>query len=226
MGLAIQDGADIRRSWSKAADEVLVEVESNGSLVGQSGLGQAGAPRPPSGNGAAPPFVDCHQEVAVAVAGEVRVHTRIRGDLVRRGHVFRSSSRAEAVAHLAEELWVPPLHLTLARTVRRLDGHFSVAAITVREPGRLVCTSYGVPVLLTQVDGGVLVVSGPTARLPGRRSVSLRVGEIAVVDAGGFDVLAPDAMGRVARIPWAGAGAESAATAGRAGVPGSASRRP
>ena len=77
-----------------------------------------------------PPITNEDRKLAVVLNGEIYNHRRLRDQLVRDGHEFRSRGDTETIAHLAEDL--PPVELA-----RRLEGMFAFAVWDDRR-GRLV----------------------------------------------------------------------------------------
>jgi glucosamine 6-phosphate synthetase-like amidotransferase/phosphosugar isomerase protein len=107
---------------------------------------------------------------------------------------------AERAADLIEAHWIPPLHLAVSRALAGLTGAFQWITMSTNEPGRVICASRGFALCLGMTEDGVVVCSDPSDVLEDMEGVvSLRSGEIGVVDADGWDLLAPDAMARVRR---------------------------
>jgi asparagine synthase (glutamine-hydrolysing) len=67
-----------------------------------------------------PPITDEHENIGVALNGEIYNFEVIRKGLLERGHTLSTRGDTEVIAHLAEEL--PPVELA-----RALDGMFAIA---------------------------------------------------------------------------------------------------
>lgn len=109
-------------------------------------------------------------------------------------------SAAGLLAERLEDRWIPPLQLSVSRALTGLNGAFHLVALTVHEPGRMVCAARGTGLCLGVCEDGVIVGSEPSAVLSETGRVAfLHGGEIGVLDSDGWDVLAGDALARVRR---------------------------
>src|SRR3989304_1996652 len=87
------------------------------------------------------PHTDCTEEIAVVHNGIVENFAELRAELETLGHVFKSKTDTEVVPHLIEEEMKQGLSLTEAvrKAANRLDGSYSIAVVSSREPNRIVC---------------------------------------------------------------------------------------
>ena len=132
------------------------------------------------------PHISCGGRVALVHNGIIENFAEIRRSLV--GHRFRSETDTEVVAHLFEEQLRKhkPIE-ALARTVRRLQGSFALAAILKDAPGEIYAARQGSPLVIGRADGETILASDTPAILPvTRRVIYLNDGEIAQ--------LSPDAV--------------------------------
>ena len=200
-GLAVQNGIglDMRRAAGRL--EALGDLLEREPVVGESGIAHtrwATHGEPTVGN--AHPHVDCSSEIAVCHNGIIENADVLRAELIRRGHEFQSDTDTEVLAHLIEEHWLPPLHLSVARALNMVEGTFGIAVMSSREPGRIVCARRGSPLLIGLGSGRVFAASDAAALLPyTRRVVYLDDGELAVIDSSGCDILSMDAMSRIVK---------------------------
>ena len=200
-GMAVQNGTglEMRRAAGRlAALGTLLDAEP---VHGESGIAHtrwATHGEPTVAN--AHPHADCSGEIAVCHNGIIENADILRAELIRRGHSFTSDTDTEVLAHLIEEHWLPPLHLSVARALAMVEGTFGIAVMSAREPGRIVCARRGSPLLLGLGNGRIFAASDAAALLPyTRRVVYLDDGELAVLDSSGADILSIDAMSRIAK---------------------------
>ncbi len=81
------------------------------------------------------PHVDCGGRLAVIHNGIVENHRTLRDELASRGHVFRSETDSEVVAHLLEEEFAATpdnFAVAFARAFARLEGLNAVIAMNAR----------------------------------------------------------------------------------------------
>ncbi len=201
-GLAIQNGRGLmtRRTAGRVADlEALVRNDELVDLTGGSGIGHTrwathGAPTTENAH----PHADCTGEISVVHNGIIENSSVLRAELEKKGHVFRSDTDTEVLAHLIEEVWIPPLQLAVSRAVSMVEGTFGIAVMTSREPGRLVAARRGSPLMVGIGDGETFAASDAAAILEHtRRVMYLDDGEMAVLDAEGCDVVE---FGRMVKV--------------------------
>mgnify|MGYP000285871419 CR=1 FL=1 len=105
--------------------------------------------------------------VAVVHNGIVENHVELKEELRGRGHTFRSETDTEVIAHLLAERVEAgePLREALTNTLRRLQGSFAVAAVSVREPEKVVAARHQSPLVVGLGDGENFLASAVQALL-------------------------------------------------------------
>src|SRR2546423_13038445 len=112
-----------------------------GSANGQhSGIGHtrwATCGEPSEGN--AHPHRDCTGNLAIVHNGIIENHIQLRQKLIACGHVFRSATDSEVVAHLVEARVDAGAGLLEAvrLAARELNGSFALVAIDAPDPGTI-----------------------------------------------------------------------------------------
>jgi glutamine---fructose-6-phosphate transaminase (isomerizing) len=95
------------------------------------------------------PLTGCEEdEIAVVLNGIVENFWELRVRLVSSGHVFRSETDAEVVAHLVEEHYEGDLAAAVRHTCAELEGHFALVALHRDHPELLVGTRRHCPLVL------------------------------------------------------------------------------
>ncbi len=198
-GLAIQNGRGLEIRRVAGRIEGLSRAVLERPVDGSSGIAHTRwATHGPPTETNAHPHVDTAGEIAVVHNGIIENADLLREELKRRGHVFRSDTDSEVLAHLISEQKEPPLHLAVARALRLVEGTYGIAVISAREPGRVVCARRGSPLMIGLGKGAVYAASDASAILPyTRRVLYLDDGELAVIDATGCDIICADALTRV-----------------------------
>lgn len=82
------------------------------------------------------PHSDCSGKVAVVHNGIIENFVQLRGLLESEGHVFRSETDTEIVAHLIEKYYKGDLIEALARTTDDLQGAYGLAVMHVDHRAR------------------------------------------------------------------------------------------
>jgi glutamine---fructose-6-phosphate transaminase (isomerizing) len=209
-GIAVIDGASIQvvRSAGK-----LRELEENLRLAkveGSFGLGHtrwATHGRPTEEN--AHPHRDCSGTLVVVHNGIIENYKDLKRELAAAGHTFKTETDTEVIAHLIEEARKGDgvsLEAAVRATVPRLQGSYAFAAVSSRDPRKIVATRNGPPLVIGLGKDEYFVASDIPAILHHTRDVFfLDDREIAVVTEGGVVITdhdgAPVAK-RVQRITW------------------------
>jgi glucosamine--fructose-6-phosphate aminotransferase (isomerizing) len=185
-GLALQ--VDGRIETIKQAGRLgrLVEAlgEGNGDLSGAwAGVGHtrwATHGRPNQAN-AHPQIGD---GVAVVHNGIIENFAELKEELIGRGVAFTSDTDTEVIAHLLAEGMEDgaPLREALASALKRLRGSFAVAALSAREPGKVVAARNQSPLVVGLGEDENYLASAVGALLKETREfILVENGEIAEV---------------------------------------------
>jgi glucosamine--fructose-6-phosphate aminotransferase (isomerizing) len=137
------------------------------------------------------PHVDCNDEIAVVHNGIIENFAELKAELELLGHVFKSKTDTEVIPHLVEEKMKQGVSLTEAvrETANRLDGSYSLAVISSKEPDKIVCARRESPLVLGVGDKGVYLASDIPAFLPlTNKAVIIENGELAVLNASGYEI--------------------------------------
>src|SRR5215210_8295788 len=122
--------------------------------------------------------------VAVVHNGIIENHVELKEELRERGHTFRSETDTEVIAHLLAERVEEgePLREALTKTLGRLQGSFAVAAVSVREPEKVVAARHQSPLVVGLGEGENFLASAVQALLGETREFLLvENGEIAEI---------------------------------------------
>lgn len=138
------------------------------------------------------PHDGCGKGVVVIHNGIVENYAALRGELLSRGHEFRSETDSETIVHLLEERLEAGNDLlgALREVGTRLEGSQAIVAMSPTEPGALVAARIGNAggVVIGYGEGEMFVASDLAAILPHTHEVAfLADGQLARVDAEGAD---------------------------------------
>ncbi len=154
------------------------------------------------------PHTDCGGTIAVTHNGIIENAGALRTALTKRGHVFRSETDTEVLAHLIEELHGKGASLgdAVAGALHQVEGTYGIAVLSTREPDTVVAARKGSPLLVAIGTGENWVASDASAVLAHTRSVVyLDDGEIAVVrphDYRILDLAAVEKEKAVTHVEW------------------------
>jgi len=172
-------------------DEVHARYDLD-DLPGRMGLGHIrwathGAPLQVNAH----PQVDCDAKIAVAQNGIIENYAEIKKELELAGHVFNSKTDTEVVPHLIEEKLKKGLRFSdaLRETLNRLEGSYSVAVISVDDPGRIMCAQKENTLTIGVAKDAVYCSSDIPTFLPMTNEiVAVESGEVAILSESGYEI--------------------------------------
>ncbi len=197
-GIAVMEGDALQvvRRRGKVAE--LAHTVGHFALTGTCGIGHtrwATHGRPSEAN--AHPHSSCAGDIAVVHNGIIENFSDLREELAQRGHVLRSETDTEVIAHLIEEAFesAPSGNSEasgLAEAVRiasmRLVGSYGLAVSSTREPGVIITTRRDMPIIVGEAADGSYIASDAIAVLRATRDVVyLEDGQLARLSPEGID---------------------------------------
>jgi glucosamine--fructose-6-phosphate aminotransferase (isomerizing) len=138
-------------------------------------------------------------EIAVVHNGIIENFEPLRARLQQQGYAFVTQTDTEVIAHLIHAHYDGDLLAAVTKAVAEFHGAYAIAAMTTREPGRVVGARAGSPLLVGVGEHDHFLASDASALAPvTRRVVYLDEGDIADIGRDGYAIF--DAGGgRVAR---------------------------
>ncbi len=138
------------------------------------------------------PHVDCGGSLAVVHNGIIGNYLPLKRSLREAGHVFRSDTDTEVIAHLLESHVARGGDLleALRACLRVLRGAYALGVIAASDPHRLLVAKHGAGSVVVGLGGdGAYVASDIPAILPHTRDVLILAdGDVAVVTREGIEV--------------------------------------
>jgi glucosamine--fructose-6-phosphate aminotransferase (isomerizing) len=143
--------------------------------------------------------------IAVVHNGIIENYESLRQQLTAQGYVFTSDTDTETIAHLVDLTLKtePDLFLAVQTACRKLVGAYAIAVIDHRQPGRIIVSREGSPLLLGLSDHGNYAASDASALLQVTRNmVYLENGDIAELTASGvrIETLAGETVDRPVHV--------------------------
>ena len=163
-------------------------------LGGQIGLGHtrwATHGRPSEEN--AHPHTDCTGDLVVVHNGIIENYLGLKEKLSREGHVFRSETDTEVLAHLIEKHLRGDLEEAVRRALREVTGAYAIGVLWRGDPHRIVGARCSSPLVVGLGEGEFLLASDIPAVLSHTRSVLfLDDNEVATLSPEGVHVTTLD----------------------------------
>ncbi|HTO11429.1 MAG TPA: glutamine--fructose-6-phosphate transaminase (isomerizing) [Candidatus Binatia bacterium] len=210
-GVAVLGAAgamEVRRAAGRM--RVLEGILRERPVAGSLGIGHtrwATHGRPSDEN--AHPHTDCTGSLVVVHNGILENYLEIKERLAADGHVFKSETDTEVLAHLIEHHLKSAGRLDRAvkRALNEVRGSYAVGVMAAAAPDRLVAAKHGAGSVVIGLGKGEMFVASDIPAILGhtRDVLILEDGEVAVVTAAGVELstLADEPVQREpVRILW------------------------
>ena len=139
------------------------------------------------------PHLDCSGDIAIVHNGIIENFDTLKKYLQGKGHVFRSDTDTEVIAHLIEDDYTGNLLETIALSLAKVEGTYGLAVLSKKEPQKLYAARKGSPLLIGKGKDELFIASDVAAILRYTNEiVYLEDGEIAELSIDGFHVRSED----------------------------------
>jgi glucosamine--fructose-6-phosphate aminotransferase (isomerizing) len=176
-------------------------------LAGAYGIGHtrwATHGRPSEEN--AHPHRDCSGDIVIVHNGIIENYMPLKAALKAEGHVFTTETDTEVIGHLIEKHFRGSLEEAFRAALAELQGAFAVAAISAKDPGKIVAAKSGPPIVVGLGDGETFLSSDINPILSYTpKIVFLEDGEMTVLDGSGarfFDFAGRPLEKKVEILAW------------------------
>ncbi len=192
VGIATLQGKKLFIKKDSGKIDTVHALHNLDALPGRLGIGHTrwathGAPYKENAH----PHTDCNNQVAVVHNGIIENFAELKAELETLGHVFRSKTDTEVIAHLIEEqLKAGSSFVDAVReTVKRLDGSYAIAVISAKEPNQIVCARKESPLVLGVAEDSIYVASDIPAFLSKtNKSVIVQDGEFIILRDNEYEI--------------------------------------
>ncbi len=137
------------------------------------------------------PHIDQQGSVAVVHNGIIENYLEIKEKLTLEGHVFKSDTDTEVIPHLIQKFMDEGFDLEHAvrKTIEIIQGAYALAAISSKEPDKIVATRKDSPLIVGLGENGYYLASDSPAILKYAKNIIYpEKGEIVIVDRKGVVV--------------------------------------
>lgn len=136
------------------------------------------------------PHWDCKNEIFVVHNGIIENYKILKENLINEGHIFTSETDTEVIAHLIEKYYKDNLENAVIRALKDIRGTYGLAAISIKDPDKLVVARLSSPLIIGINGDEFLVASDPSAIITTTRQIIiLEDNEVAVIKKDGLTIL-------------------------------------
>ncbi len=185
IALVVADKDTITLCKSPGKIKALEDILQKKPLRGSTGIAHTrwathGAPTQANAH----PHLDCAGRIAVVHNGIIENYEGLRAGLIKEGHVFKSQTDTEVIAHLIEKFYDGcSLEDAVRRALKEVVGSFAIGVISTKEPEKIVGARSGSPLIVGLGKNENFLASDVSAVLGSTKEVIfLEENEVAILD--------------------------------------------
>jgi glucosamine--fructose-6-phosphate aminotransferase (isomerizing) len=163
-GMSVQNGETIvtlKRAGKIVDFEKVVKKNSPHGTIGMAHTRWATHGAPTEEN--AHPHTSCRGDIVVVHNGIIENCGALRKKLEAEGHVFRTETDTEVLAHLIEKYFEGNLEDAVRRALRKVEGTYGLVVMSSKDRNKLVAARLGSPLVLGIANGDFFVASDVSA---------------------------------------------------------------
>lgn len=111
------------------------------------------------------PHSDCSGKIAICHNGIIENYLILKEKLVEEGHVFRTDTDSEVIAHLVESFYDGNLEMAVKSAVSLLKGTYGTLVMHADHPDLIIGARNGSPMVIGIGDGEMFVASDVSAMI-------------------------------------------------------------
>ncbi len=135
------------------------------------------------------PHTDCTGKIAVVHNGIIENFDVLRIDLEKKGHIFKSVTDTEVIAHLIEDHYSGDIVSAVRHTLVDLEGAYAIGVVHQDHPDVIVAARKGSPLVVGSTGESGYLASDVTPLLKHIRDVYfIDDGELAVIRPGSVSI--------------------------------------
>ena len=136
------------------------------------------------------PHNDCRNLISIVHNGIIENYAPLKSALEAKGHIFKSQTDSEVIAHLIEEnLKTQDFTHAFCQTIKQIQGAYAIAALYAKEPGKIMAAKNQSPLVLGIAQDGFFLASDVPAFLEHtNQAVFLEDGDIAVIEGSSYQI--------------------------------------
>jgi glucosamine--fructose-6-phosphate aminotransferase (isomerizing) len=206
-GIATLNGGRLRIKKTPGKIQLLKEKLKEDPLGGELGIGHTRwATHGEATLENAHPHTDCRGEIAVIHNGIIENFEKLREKLITEGHIFKTDTDTEVIAHLIEKFLEDDLHLAVRKSLKFLKGSYALAIISRKDPDKIAVARWESPLVigmgknenfLASDVGAILNLTSRIIFLEDGQTATITKNEVKVFGKGGRLI-----KKRVKRLKW------------------------
>ena len=136
------------------------------------------------------PHNGCNSEIVLVHNGIIENYMSLRERLILEGHNFISETDTEVLPHLIESNYHNDFTLAVKESLKEIEGSYAIGVISTRDPGKIVASRCGSPLIIGIGEGEMFLASDiPALLIYTNRVIFLEEREIATITKDGVEII-------------------------------------
>ena len=128
------------------------------------------------------PQISCDKKIAIVHNGIIENYVKLKEELLKKGHTFRSETDTEVIVHLIDDAYKGNLEDAVLSAVKKLQGSYGIVVTCEQEPDKIVGVRKESPLVIGAGDSENFLASDIPALLKyTNRMIFLNDGELCVL---------------------------------------------
>jgi glutamine---fructose-6-phosphate transaminase (isomerizing) len=111
------------------------------------------------------PHLSCDKKIAIIHNGIIENFTKLKEELKKKGHTFRSQTDSEVIAHLIDDAYKGNLENAVIAAVKKIKGSYALVVVCEDEPDKVIGVRKESPLVIGVGDSENFLASDITAFL-------------------------------------------------------------
>lgn len=153
------------------------------------------------------PHNGCYKDVYIVHNGIIENHQELKGELIKKGHKFKSETDSEVVAHLIEEFGrKDSFKKSVLKTLKLIKGTYGLAIINKNDPEKVIVARSGSPLIIGVGKEEFIIASDASAIIRYTNQVIyLEDGELAILEKDNYEIININSQSvskEVSKVDW------------------------
>ncbi len=134
------------------------------------------------------PHSDCKNSISIVHNGIIENYSSLKNLLISEGHIIKSETDSEIIAHLIEKFYSGDLEQAVSKTLKLVEGTFGLAVIS-KNHSEIIVARKGSPLIIGVGEGEMFVASDvPAALEHTNKIIYLKDNEIAKIQKDSYEI--------------------------------------
>ncbi len=135
------------------------------------------------------PHTDCKNQISIVHNGIIENYSELKSELMQKGHIFKSDTDTEVIAHLIEDNYDGIIEEAAKKALKKIEGSYALGILSAKEPNKLIAARNESPLIIgLGKDENFIASDVPAILEHTNKVIYLGDKEVAVLTKNGFKI--------------------------------------